>query len=104
MAKIKITTASGFCCTVAEEAIEDIRVFRAVRDYEKGDQMAVIDIIDNMLDEKTRTALEKRIKTKEGYIPASAYAKEAMDIFNAVIEQRKNSSSSRLQQKDTAGS
>lgn len=94
MGKIKITTNSGFTCSINESAIEDIRVFRAIRNYEKGDKLAVIDTLDYLFTDRDRARLEKHIETKDGYRPLSAYAKEATEIFNAVLEKRKNLSSS----------
>lgn len=90
MAEVKVTTSTGFECTISEQAASDIRVFRAINKYNKGDTLAIIDMMDYLFTDEQRQALEEHIKTEDGHMPLDEYAKEAVEIFKALAEQRKN--------------
>ncbi len=80
---IKGTTKSGFKFEIEEEVFDDYELLEKLVDADNGDNMAIFQAIDMILDGTQKDQLKKHVRNEKGRVPASAMVKELMDIMEA---------------------
>ena len=79
MEKKKITLNSGLQLEVDLDVMDDWEVFELLREIDKGETGAIVDLIPMCLGEKQFKALKEHLKSENGKIKAS-------DMVNAFYE------------------
>lgn len=79
MERKKITLNSGLQLNVDLEVMDDWEVFELLREIDKGDSGAIVDLIPMVLGDKQFQALKEHLKAENGKIKAS-------DMVNAFYE------------------
>lgn len=80
---IKGTTKSGFQFEIQEEIFDDYELLETLVDADNGDNMAIFQAIDMILDGTQKDQLKKHVRNEKGRVPASAMVKELIDIMEA---------------------
>lgn len=79
MERKKITLNSGLQLNVDLEVMDDWEVFELLREIDKGDSGAIVDLIPMVLGDKQFQALKEHLKAENGKTKAS-------DMVNAFYE------------------
>lgn len=80
---IKGTTKSGFKFEIQEEIFDDYELLETLVDADSGDNMAIFQAIDMILDGAQKDKMKEHVRNEKGRVPASAMVKELMDIMEA---------------------
>lgn len=80
---IKGTTKSGFQFEIQEEIFDDYELLETLVDADNGDNMALFQAIDMILDGTQKDQLKEHVRNEKGRVPASAMVKELIDIMEA---------------------
>lgn len=80
---IKGTTKSGFKFEIQEEIFDDYELLETLVDADNGDNMAIFQAIDMILDGAQKDKMKEHVRNEKGRVPASAMVKELMDIMEA---------------------
>lgn len=80
---IKGTTKSGFKFEIQEEIFDDYELLETLVDADNGDNMAIFQAIDMILDGAQKDKIKEHVRNEKGRVPASAMVKELMDIMEA---------------------
>ena len=80
---IKGTTKSGFKFEIEEEVFDDYELLEKLVDADNGDNMAIFQSIDMILDGTQKDQLKEHVRNEKGRVTASAMVKELMDIMEA---------------------
>lgn len=83
-----ITTKSGFQCSIDLEAVtDDYELLKSVAAVEKGDKLAVMEVVANLLGADEARLLE-HCRTESGRVSTSAVTAEVGEILQAVGAQQ----------------
>lgn len=80
---IKGTTKSGFQFEIQEEIFDDYELLETLVDADNGDNMAIFQAIDMILDGTQKDKLKEHVRNEKGRVPASAMIQELMGIMEA---------------------
>lgn len=80
---IKGTTKSGFQFEIQEEIFDDYELLETLVDADNGDNMAIFQAIDMILDGTQKDLMKEHVRNEKGRVPASAMVQELMDIMEA---------------------
>lgn len=79
-----ITTKSGFQCSIDLEAVaDDYELLRSVAAYDKGDKLAVMQVVACLLGSEEQRLME-HCRGESGRVSISAVTEELGEIFEAV--------------------
>lgn len=84
MERKKITLNSGLQIDVDLEVMDDWEVFELLREIDKGDAGAIVDLIPMTLGDKQFEALKEHLKTKNGKVKASDMVNAFYELFEKV--------------------
>ena len=82
MERKKITLNSGLQLDIDLEVMDDWEVFELLREIDKGDAGAIVDLIPLALGDKQFKALKEHLKNEKGRIKAS----DMVDAFYELLE------------------
>ncbi len=77
----EIVTSSGFRCEIDEARMNDMELLEALRKMDKGDTLAVVDVLDKVLCEQ-KTALYDHVRAQNGTVPTEAVMQAITEIFD----------------------
>lgn len=80
----EITTASGFCCFVDEEALDDIELMESLSKLDQGVVTVLPDVVEGMLGTDGRAALYDHVRTPSGRVPITKVVEELGDIMQGL--------------------
>lgn len=85
----EITTASGFRCSVEEDALNDMELLENLIALDKGDAAALPDLLLQLLGASGKKALYDHVRTAHGRVPAGAVMTELGEILEALKTRKK---------------
>lgn len=84
MEKKKITLNNGLELQVDLEVMDDWEVFELLREIDKGDAGAIVDLIPMTLGEKQFEALKEKLKAENGKVRASDMVTSFYELFEKI--------------------
>lgn len=84
------TTGSGFTFTISEEQMDDYELLEGLVELDKGNESAIVDVIDRLLGTDQKNQLKNHVRNENGKVTATGMVKEVVDIMS-VCNQGKNS-------------
>ena len=80
----EITTASGFCCRVDEDALDDIELLETLSKLDQGDVTVLPSTVEGLLGPDGRAALYDHVRTSSGRVPITKVVEELGDIMQGL--------------------
>lgn len=82
----KITTESGFTCSINSDSFDDWEMLEAFRAIDRGEVDRIVDVAPIMLGDKQYNALKEHVRNKNGKVKSSLMIKEITEIMNKAGE------------------
>ncbi len=80
----EITTTSGFCYCVDEDALDDIELMESLAKLDQGVVTVLPDVVEGMLGTDGRAALYDHVRTPSGRVPITKVVEELGDIMQGL--------------------
>lgn len=80
----QITTKSGFCCEVNENAADDLEFLDIICEIDDGNVRAYRKMLNKLLSGGDQERLFSHIRTEDGRIPLSALDRELTEIVGGI--------------------
>ena len=74
-------TSSGFHFEIDEDNLDDIEVLEGLAKIDKGNPLALPDVIERILGTEQKKALYEHIRKEKGKVPTSTVNQELTDII-----------------------
>ena len=74
-------TKSGFAYSIPEKRLRNVDLMEAMRAFEKGDKLAVVDVLTLMLGEEQKKALYDHVRDEDGIVPDEAVSAELGEML-----------------------
>lgn len=87
---IKGETSSGFKYEIDPAVLKDYRLLKICKKVDKGDLLALEEMVEKILGEKQAEVLEDHLENEQGIVDYELVMNEMMEIFND-REELKNS-------------
>lgn len=84
-----IKTSSGFECSIDPAAINDFELLEAVRGTTKDDPLALVDVVNKLLDVDAKKRLYDLHRDENGRVSIEGVTAEISEIFNGLAETKK---------------
>ena len=81
---IHVETKGGFVCDIPEENLDNMELLEELVRWKRGDKMAVIPAIDQLLGKEGKQALYDHFRDETGRVPASLVSAAALEIFQTL--------------------
>ena len=82
-----VVTSTGFEIDVDEQCIDDMELFDAVAESQKGNVIAVTTVIGKIFGER-KQALYDHVRDESGRVPTQAVVSELTEVFEAIGEKK----------------
>ncbi len=76
-------TKTGFAFELDEEVFNDYELLEALREVDTGNESAIVDVINRMLDKEQRNALKDHLRNEKGRVGAREMITEVAEIMQA---------------------
>lgn len=80
---IKGVTTSGFAYEIKEEALNDYEILEQLREVDKGDLAAIVDVVNTLLSEEQKNALKDHLRGEDGRVGMKEMIQEVAEILQS---------------------
>lgn len=88
MDKVKVTSSTGFECTIDTAAMNDMELLDELVAMDRGEVTVIGSIIDRLLGRENKARLYDHVRV-DGRVPIDAISKEIAEIFKELAEGKK---------------
>lgn len=75
------TTKSGFHFKLDEGMFDDYELLEALMEVDKGNDVAIVDVINIIFDQEQKSALKDHLRSENGRVSASGMIQEVAEIL-----------------------